>query len=252
MSIPSRRLAEHHSSEWLCGRSNVPNKLLIGSPWFDAPLPAGGGGDEHSELSSCGAPLERVVLRRLAAQLGVALLGRGVSLPAAVACASGSPEAEERSSCCAHRCVWGGCAGQQRFELQLNELLVALLGRWVSLPAPVVRASGIPKMEERSCCCAHRCVWVVVAFRASTQRAVGGSSGTRCFSSCSGGVRVGHSGDGRAQLSHCGTVLGGSSLLAPVACASGSLETEGCDEVRERGRRFRYGPGVPNNPGQSV
>ena len=95
---------------------------------------------------------------------------------------------------CFHSCV---------FESQLNELLVAFLGRRVSLPAPVVRASGIPE-------------------------------------------------DGRALLSHCGTVLGGSSLLAPVACASGSLETEGCDEVRERGRRFRDGPGVPNNPGQSV
>ena len=81
--------------------------------------------DEHSELPSCGAPLERGVLRRLAVQLKVALRGRGAPLQAPVARASGSPETEERSCCCAHHGMWVGLRAQQRFKSQLNELFVS-------------------------------------------------------------------------------------------------------------------------------
>jgi len=95
-------------------------------------------------------------------ELLVALLGRGVPLPAPAACASGSRETEERSCFCAHHGMRVVVRAQQRFGFQLNELLVALLGRGVTLPAPAACASGSRETEERSCFCAHHGVRVVV------------------------------------------------------------------------------------------
>ena len=75
-------------------------------------------------------------------ELLVALLGRGAPFLAPVVCASGSRETEERSCFCAHHGVRVVVRAQQRSESQLNELLVALLGRGVSLFAAVAYASG--------------------------------------------------------------------------------------------------------------
>jgi hypothetical protein len=157
-------------------------------------------------------------------------------------------------------CGWLRCTplrrwcGAAAFRVSTQRAVAGSPGARCVAGSPGARCFSREETEERCCCCAHHCVWVVALHTAAA--VVRGSSVSSLNStSCCWLSRgeVFQSGDGRALPLLLVALLGrGVSLPAPVACASGRLETEGCDEVRERGRGCRDGPGVPNNPGQSL